>query len=63
MRDLYVSAKVVQKSNPDLKENLVPSLERNLVLEYSFNAKNVYNSTSSNLQAVIDIASGGLLID
>lgn len=63
MRDLYVSAKVAQKSNLDLKENLVPSLERNIVLEYSLDAKNVYNTASTNLRAVIDIATGGLLID
>lgn len=57
MRELYVSAKVIQKSNPDIKENLVPALERNIILQYSLDVKNVYNAASTNLQAVIDIAS------
>lgn len=63
MRELFVSAKVTQKSNPELKENLVPSLERNIILEYSLDTKNVYNESSTSLQATIDIATGGLLIE
>lgn len=60
---MYSSAKVVQKSNPDVQENLVPALERNLVFDYSMDATNVFQGNITGLTATIDIATGGLLID
>lgn len=63
LREVYTSAKVAQKSNPDVREDLVPALERNLVFEYSMDATNVFNGVVSNAVATINIATGGLLID
>jgi len=63
LREVYTSAKVAQKSNPDVREDLVPALERNLVFEYSMDATNVFNGVVSNAVATINIATGGLVID
>ncbi|MDD4530307.1 MAG: hypothetical protein PHO80_02015, partial [Candidatus Gracilibacteria bacterium] len=63
LRDVYTTAKVTQKSNPDLADNLVPALEKEIVFEYSFEGTNVFNQKVTNLKNVITFSTGGLILD
>ena len=59
-REVHASAKVVQKSNPELKERLVPSLEKDILLEYDLTSMNVFNENVSDTVATISLAGAGI---
>lgn len=59
-REVHASAKVVQKSNPELKERLVPSLEKNILLEYDFQGMNVFNESVSDTTLTVTLAGAGI---
>lgn len=62
LREVYARARVVQVSNPDISERLVPALENNIVLKYDFEAVNVFNQAIANPELTVKIATGGLAI-
>jgi len=58
LREVYTETKVIQKSNPMLKENLIPALEKNIIFEYNFKWTNVFDKAVSNLKTEIKYQNG-----
>lgn len=63
LREIYTTTKIVQKSNTNIQERLIPALEKDIVFEYNFEATNVFNQAQSNLVTRIKIASWWLILD
>jgi len=58
LRDVYATARVAQTSNPSLKSNIVPALEKQITFSYQFHSQNIFSQNVTNLSTQMVIATG-----